>query len=177
MLTAVIALADLNREPALEFAQGHYCPLLGIAVLALGNRRAGRSRQDLQATHEGSDQSFGVAAEVRPARWPAGQFDTDTELLAASAERPAVKLRGVVQVQTPGQPAGHEPSSPSSANHFALDVTTRVNRYATVVALGDSKLTEKPSTQRVATSMATDRTGRPMGCRYRSSTTMTSQFV
>ncbi|MGW2975410.1 hypothetical protein [Streptomyces mirabilis] len=72
---------------------------------------------------------------------------------------------------------GHTASTPSRSSHGRLSVAACARHSPTEVADGASNVTTRPTTHRLATSIAAVRYGRPIGSRCRSSTTITSTGV
>jgi len=106
MLAVVVALADFEGQPTLEFLQGQTGALFGLARLAATRRVAGGARQTLQPLHQRAIHALDVAAIVRAADRPMDELDA--VLSAALAKGAAAELSRVVQVQ-PLRQAGHRP--------------------------------------------------------------------
>ena len=106
MLAMVVALADFEGQPTLEFLQGQTGALFGLARLAAARRVAGGAGQTLQPLHQRAVHALDVAAIVRAADRPV--VELDAVLSAAQAKGTAAELGRVVQVQ-PLRQAGHRP--------------------------------------------------------------------
>jgi hypothetical protein len=106
VLAVVVALCDLQHEPALELRQRHRRALLRLTLLATLGRVARGAGQAPEPLHERAVEALHVAAEVRPAHRAVRQLDA--VLGAARAQRAALELRGVVQVQA-ARHAVHRP--------------------------------------------------------------------
>src|SRR6266850_8445066 len=93
----MIAAGDFDGDPRLEFGDCHRCCILRVVVPAGGDIRGSRARQEVNATHQGSDQTLDMATEM----WPRDRAEDllDSVFITPTPHRLRPKLSCVVHVK------------------------------------------------------------------------------